>query len=299
MTVPTPAHYWKFDEDSGTTARDSVGGATISLDRASWVVGRSGSAVRFDPDDGVRLATTDLGEIGPSWTAAFWVYRWSASGSASLFSSLDHALKLQQWKTPEEVGITTFGVEDRSFGVVVPLSEWTHLTLVGTATETRLYLNGVRKGSLPVSIPLGLYWLGSTQGYEEFAKALFDEVKVWDQALTDDQVGEVANGGPPSPPPPPPPITTIFPLAGTYNYVWGYQGQSFTVVISPKGENTFRVDLTSYSPAFIWSAVVVSQSQLRLTTNFGTSVLATLVAPNTINVESGNQLPAMVWTKIG
>jgi len=193
MTIPVPKHYWKFDEASGTIARDSVGGATISLDRASWVAGRSGSAVRFDFDDGVRLATTNLPEMPAPWTATFWVYRWSDSGSTSLFSSLDHALKLQQWETPEQVGITTFGYKDWSFGVELPLGEWTHLALVGTGTETKLYLNGVLKGTLPVSIPLGLYWLGSTQGYEEFAKALLDEVKVWDVALTDEQVGGLAN----------------------------------------------------------------------------------------------------------
>ncbi|WP_438025733.1 LamG domain-containing protein [Sorangium sp. So ce233] len=393
MTVPTPKHYWKFDESSGTTARDSVGDATISLDRASWVVGRSGNAIRFDPDDGVKLATTDLPEMPAPWTAAFWVYRWAASGSAALFSSNNDALKLQQWKTPEEVGITIFGDKDYSFGVVVPLTEWTHVTLVGASTETRLYLNGVLKGTLPVPIKLGLYWLGSTQGYEEFAKALFDEVEVWDVALTDDQVGEVANGGtqpvkPPQPitpiipldgvwysqnlvypgtiitvtvsgnnvdgtihasgahqrativsptelngamsatlsanpdtitwhdpvkgriwiwmrtppqqpvPPPPPPPTTVFPLAGTYNYVYG-DGRNFKLIITHTGDTTVRIDFTSFNPASVYSGVIVSTNQLRITFNDGTTTMATLSAnPDKIYVQQGRTTPTMTWTKI-
>ncbi|WP_437541972.1 LamG domain-containing protein [Sorangium sp. So ce367] len=221
MTLPAPKHYWKFDETSGTTAADSAGNATVTLDRGNcWVPGKSGNAVRFDPNGGVRLATTTVSDIPPPWTAACWVKPDAApAGSAALLSSNYYAFKLQQSNTPGEVGITQFGDKDWSFGIAVPLDEWTYLTLVGTATDTTLYLNGVPKGTLPVSINLGLDWLGSTQGYEEFAKMLLDEVEIFDVALTGDQVGQLVNGPPKSSPPPPPPPwppTLIFPLQGRW-----------------------------------------------------------------------------------
>ncbi|WP_438027653.1 hypothetical protein [Sorangium sp. So ce233] len=41
MTVPTPKHYWKFDETSGTTAADSTGDAKVTLDRPDcWGLGK-------------------------------------------------------------------------------------------------------------------------------------------------------------------------------------------------------------------------------------------------------------------
>jgi len=192
MTLPAPKHYWNFNETGGTVAADAAGGAMMALDRPSWVPGRVGNAVRFNPSDGVRLATTTLPEMPPPWTAAFWVKREADSQGASLWSSNKHALKLEQWGNTHQVGLTAFGQFDASFDGTAPLNEWAHLAVVGTATETKLYLNGSPHGTLAKSVELGLRWLGSTQGYQEFASAILDEVKVFDQALTDAQVAELA-----------------------------------------------------------------------------------------------------------
>jgi choice-of-anchor C domain-containing protein len=192
MTLPAPKHYWNFNETSGTVAADAIGAAVIALDRPGWVPGRQGNAIRFNPTDGVRLATTNLTEMPPPWTAAFWVKREADSEGATLWSSNGHALKLEQWRNTHQVGLTGFGVFDETFEGKTPIGEWVHLAVVGTATETKLYLNGRLQGTLARSTDLGLQWLGSSGGYMEVASAILDEVKIFDVALTDAQVAELA-----------------------------------------------------------------------------------------------------------
>jgi len=191
MTLPAPKYYWTFNETSGTTATDSVGGAKMAIDRESFVPGRWGNGLRFNPQSGARLATTTLPELPPPWTATFWVKREADSEAASLFSSLKYALKLEQWEDTHAVGISRFGVKDHQLEYRAPVGQWVHLTFVGTSTETRLYADGRPEGRLPESIRPGLQWIGSTQGRDELASMILGDLVVFDEALTDDQVTEL------------------------------------------------------------------------------------------------------------
>jgi len=253
MSLPAPKHYWNFNETGGTVAADTTGSARIVLDRPDWVPGRMGNAVRFNPHDGVRLATTNLPELPAPWTAAFWVMREADSEAATLFSSVTHALKLEQWRNTHDVGLTAFGKFDASFGCAPPLGEWAHLALVGTASETRLYLDGKLHGTVSMSINLGLHWLGSTQGFEEIASAILDEIKVFDEALSDAQVAELAAEG--SSP-------TDVPLAGVWTYGLG-GGDGHRIPISVAGDRV-TIDMSSYGRPTA-SGSVVSRSEIQAT----------------------------------
>src|SRR6185503_18087281 len=142
MALPSPKYAWNFNEQSGTAAAAAAGGATIALDREGVVAGRSGNGLRFKRKPGVRLATTTPIELPPPWTVAFWVKRGADSEGASLFRSLKYANKLEQWLSTRKAGLTHFGGFDEAFACTARVGEWVHLALVGTATETRLYLNG-------------------------------------------------------------------------------------------------------------------------------------------------------------
>jgi hypothetical protein len=197
MTLPAPKHHWSFDEGSGTIARDSAGGATIQLDRASWAPGRFGSAIRLNPQDGARSVMTRLAERPPPWTIAIWVKREADSKSASLISSPSRALRLEQWMDTHQVGFTRFAPPgkpgfDIALRYTAPLNQWAHLVLVGTDTRATLYAGGASQGSIDESFDLGMQWIGSTWGWHKVCSALVDEIKVFDQALTDAQVAELA-----------------------------------------------------------------------------------------------------------
>ena len=142
MTLPAPKYFWSFNETGGTVATDSAGGAKIVVDRDSFVPAMRGNGLRFNPLDGARLATTTLPKLPPPWTAVFWVKREGDSQGASLFSSIECALKLEQWNNTHKLGFTYFTHFDACFSYTAPVGEWVHLALVGTNAEIRLYAGG-------------------------------------------------------------------------------------------------------------------------------------------------------------
>jgi hypothetical protein len=198
MTVPSPKHFWRFDEGTGTQSADTAGGATMTLDSASFRAGKATNAVRCHPGDGARVGTTGLADLPPPWTASMWVHREEDSQSASLLSSSGDALRPEQRKDLHTVGITRFadgtdpGFDDSS-AYQTPLRQWVQLVLVGTPSDTKLYVNGVLQASFGHAISLPLKWVGSTGGYSDVGAFLLDELKVFDQALTAEQVAELSN----------------------------------------------------------------------------------------------------------
>jgi choice-of-anchor C domain-containing protein len=210
MSVPDPIVYWIFDNTSGNTVTDTRFGCVITLDRVSWAPGRGGRrAIRFNRNDGAKLATIALSgdplSIPPHSTITFWVMREEDCDGAALFSArvVPYGLKLEQWENTHQVGFTKYSVDDdigydKSLGCTVPLKEWTHVALVVTKNSVKVYVNG--KGQeLELTEQLSVFfleWLGSTQGYVEIASAIFDEMRIFDVVLTDEQVGELANESP-------------------------------------------------------------------------------------------------------
>lgn len=199
MALPNPKYYWKFDDIAGTTAIDSVSGAKMALDRAAFVAGKQGRALRFNPQDGVRMVTTTLPDLPAPWTVSFWVKREADTSGSTLFGSDKYAIKLEQWNGAHKLGFTAFGKFDTSFDYMTPIGEWVQVTMVGTATETRLSVNGKPQGTRQQSIALGLQWLGSSGQYVEFASMVLDEIQIFDKELTDAQVAELADGDPVKP----------------------------------------------------------------------------------------------------
>lgn len=206
MAIPDPRHYWRFDEGNTTQSTDSVSGAVISFDRASFRPGRAGTALRINPVDGAKVITTSLANRPPPWTVSMWLKREVDTESSALLSSDDFGLKLEQWRNRHTLGLTRFAGTnqsgfDHSSDYVVPLAQWVHLAYVGSATDTKVYVNGVLRTTFAQSISLPLRWIGSKQGYEEFGGFLLDELKIFDQALTSTQVQELAGQSAPTRPP--------------------------------------------------------------------------------------------------
>lgn len=144
-----------------------------------------GNALQFPGTGGfIQLGAPDL---PPPWTATLWVNRQNAPGlSASLFSSGNGALKLEQFSGTRKVGFTKFGAADYVFNYSVPAGSWTHLAFVGTPTGVILYVNGVATDTNANSISLPLNRFGGTNA--EILNAQVDEVTVWNTARTPQQI---------------------------------------------------------------------------------------------------------------
>jgi len=123
-------------------------------------------------------------ELPPPWTAELWVKRHTSPGSsAPLLLSANAALKLEQFGSSRQVGITRYGVSDQSFDVSTPTNEWVHLAFVGSSNQISLVVNGNLIDTLPVSIPLPLEAFGwNSRSANEQLRAEVDELRVWNIA---------------------------------------------------------------------------------------------------------------------
>lgn len=78
-----------------------------------------------------------------------------------------------------------------SSGLTVPADEWSHVALVVSPTEVKVILNGV-EAVHSVSVQpasMGAQWLGSYRSWtSRNFNGLMDEVKIWNRALTLDEV---------------------------------------------------------------------------------------------------------------
>ncbi len=196
--MPQPIAYWTFDEGSGTIANDSMGSYTGVITGATWIAGYDGgSALYFDGlDNYIEVGGAD---ISGDWTAVMWVRRNADTIGGVLFGSLDYALKLEQWPYLYSVGITRFELFDYSYNYTAPLGQWVHLAFVGTATETQLYVNGALQDTLPVSIDMPMYYIGSRGPLrpDDYLTGILDEAIVYDQALSAAQIATIYSSYPP------------------------------------------------------------------------------------------------------
>lgn len=187
-TLPLYA-WWRFDEGSGTSVADASGnGRTGTLSGVSWIAGTRSNALSFANAGVVNFG---LNALPPPWTAAVWVRRHADRDTQALLadSTGGSFIKLEQFPGTHKVGLTQWGVGDYSFNYTAPLGQWVHLTLVGTASETRLYVNGQFTNALAQTISLPLRQIGAPPG--DPLDADVDDFKVFPTALSAAEVATV------------------------------------------------------------------------------------------------------------
>ena len=208
------SHHWSFDETTGGTARDGVGGMHGTLDAAVWVPdGRRFGAVDFGGASRVGLGTLDLG--GNALTISLWLRHRAAQ------TSVDPRLISKSTSTAEDahywmVSLTAVGGEERlrfrlKTGVstttliassgAVPLDEWVHAAAVYDGGAMRLFLggqpvgstskSGAIAGSNAVQAAIGNQPQGAgTNGFD----GAIDEVRIYNRALSQSEIGALVNG---------------------------------------------------------------------------------------------------------
>ena len=144
-------------------------------------------------------------EIAPPWTVCLWVYRQNAPGAAAtILGDQTYALKLEQYNTTREVGISHSGVADYLFSpaYTVPLNKWTYLAFVATSSTVTLYVNGVQEGTVTASnfqLPrayIGADWFTTVAGiYTDFPMASFDDLQIYNRALAGSEIASIYNSG--------------------------------------------------------------------------------------------------------
>jgi len=165
----------------------------------TYATGRTGLGFHFDGS--TVYLTNAAASLPVPWTLSLWVNRQNASGvSAGILSDGANALKLEQYNLTRQVGLTQFGIGDFTFGYATTAGTWTHLVFVGTSTGTSLYANGTFVKTLTNSIPLPRQYMGadyvtSTGNLLDFALGTFDEIIVFNRALTTTEISALYSAG--------------------------------------------------------------------------------------------------------
>ena len=196
---------WSFDEGSGTTANDSVGGNAVSFTGAlSWGAGKiGGSSVNLDGISNYGLTTNAI-SVSTEYSYAFWI---KAPQGATLdsYAILSWAATTCRFGGRAANTINCY-VDDTSggsayYGTTLNDGAWHHIVFTSTdggsgANNQVLYVDGIQRGTATETN--GGYssklWIGSyINGGGKFKGAL-DDLLVYNRVLNSTEVSDLYNG---------------------------------------------------------------------------------------------------------
>jgi hypothetical protein len=212
--VPSPIAHWKLD-DTGEQAIDSVGKHHGTIHGATSHKGKLGGGRLFVRDEGdhVSIPYSPDFEIG-TFTVSAWVWLTKEPTFSGILGTrtdgeFNFDMKVNTDKVHGDIGDGTRWIEtkvnfyqdDRGSngeGGDLQLERWYLITFVIDThqKECRLYLDGDKKKTIAFDGEPRLMREGQTMrigdtGRGEFMDGVIDEVLIWNQALTDDQVKQL------------------------------------------------------------------------------------------------------------
>jgi hypothetical protein len=213
LSMPAPASadivgLWHLDEGTGDTAYDSSGnGNDGTITEASWTTsGKFNNALIFDGiNDYVQVANDPSLNIAQgTWEA--WLKFADLPSEAGLMNPVAkqgqywiHALDDDSIQVKVSVGTTpNIATTAADF---IETDVWYHVVGTYDGETLKLYVNGELKDSNTSpsgSIDGGtaaILAFGTWSSLVDYFKGIIDEVRIWDEALTAEQVEASYNGG--------------------------------------------------------------------------------------------------------
>lgn len=212
-----PIGWWKLDECQGGVAHDSSGNkrdGTISIGAGgaqtsagtcttagtAWGVGTTGrfnASLNFDGvDDNIQIGS-NFG-IFPTYTISFWAKHNVANKMP--FASM--VAPTFYWYGDNSWYYTHGGVGGEFYypkSVNIPYGTWGHFTVTYDGTNVRIYRNGVFEGSRGSTGTANFsngFFIGDWASSSTYRfNGQIDDVRVYNYALSPDQVKQVFNGG--------------------------------------------------------------------------------------------------------
>ncbi len=193
--------WWRLEEGAGTTVADasSSGNDGTFSGNPQWVAGKVGGGLQFDGGDFVSVPGA-ANIKPPSLTLMTWVNFNNVSQTATREDYLsrgdDYAFSLHEDNADGKIhGIVTsaggWSVVDGK--TTIEPNRWYHtaMTYDTASKELLLYVDGQQDGSL--SVPAGIehrlggpLTMGTYSGRDLLGK--LDEVQIWDEALSEEQI---------------------------------------------------------------------------------------------------------------
>ena len=220
VPAPVPAlhGYWKFDEGTGTTVLDaSNNGAgyenNLITTNASWVTGKTGSALRYSGTAGsYSYSTNQAVDTSQSFTVSAWATLEDPTTFQGVVGQSGPNKPAFQMRYSPDVKSWIFGVNrsdaantvtDWAYKLnsVTTTGSWTQLTGVydNDTKQVQLYVDGKLAGATEYK---GVPWNATghvTVGAYDYAgnpmhffTGAIDNVQIWQRALTASQVAGMA-----------------------------------------------------------------------------------------------------------
>jgi fibronectin type 3 domain-containing protein len=191
---------YAFDEGSGTTVHDLSGnGNNGTISNATWTTaGKYGDGLVFNGTNSmVTIPEAASLDLTTGMTLEAWV---NPSASNNNWEDVvykgndDYFLSATSYPNGADAAGGTFGGADvyTADSSALPLNTWTHIAETYDGQTVRLYVNGVLASSLAqtgnIQTSTNPLQIGGDSIYGQFFKGTIDEVRVYNVALTAQQI---------------------------------------------------------------------------------------------------------------
>lgn len=212
--LPKPIAHWKLD-DQGREALDSAGTHHGVIVGAKTHEGKVGKGLVFDRQKGdhVSIPHSPDFEIG-TFTVSAWVWLTKDPTFSGVLGTrrggeFNFDMKVNTDKVHGDIGDGSRWIDtainfykndvgSNGQGGDLEIKRWYLITFVvdNANKNCRLYLDNDRKKTIPFTGEPRLMRQGQSMhigntGTDEFMDGVIDEVKIWKEALTDEQVGKL------------------------------------------------------------------------------------------------------------
>lgn len=199
---PGQAH-WEFNNGPDHKAKDSLGKSWAYLQGdATWVPGVSTRALSLDGDGDFAETRGPVVDTTGDYTVSAWVTLDELPGNFATAVSQDGRQKENPFYLQYGEGAFAFSLQgaERLRAPMTPeLGTWHHLvgTRDATSGEIRLYVDGTLADSATVehsSVSTGPLAIGRAKwngGNTDWWNGAIDEVRVWDEALSGEEVADL------------------------------------------------------------------------------------------------------------
>ncbi|MFB0553020.1 MAG: LamG domain-containing protein [Phycisphaerae bacterium] len=203
---PALVAHWKFDDGEGTVAVDSSGNGNDGILNGDpqWVEGKIGGALEFNGDDYVNCGNGPSLQLQDAITMAFWFKVEAFQNTWEAFMAKGD----DSYRTSRGGGTgdaTHMGISGTSVGggngwfngtVIVTGGQWHHMAATYDGAEGRIYIDGVLDVTSPGTGQINIsnydFWIGNnSQQTGRFFHGLLDDVRIYDGALTEEQIQAV------------------------------------------------------------------------------------------------------------
>jgi fibro-slime domain-containing protein/RHS repeat-associated protein len=208
---------WKFDEGTGSTAYDSIGGINGTIHGAQWVGGVIGVALQFDGySDYVSLPTTVIN--GTEFTVAAWANHFGPGGGTNednpIFQQRDAGLSSTIALFADKNALSrvlamirshNWGPDEQSISYTMPEhNQWHHYAMTVDANEFNLYIDdekvagtaNLQTGNYVTSIDYVQIARSSyASQHQGYFNGVIDDVRIYDKALSAVEIGTIYEYG--------------------------------------------------------------------------------------------------------